>query len=221
MHLEVLVEDQSGKRMLDLIVPKIIDGAHTFRVHAYKGIGRIPKGLASKSDPAKRILLQELPRLLEGYGKAFASYPKGYAAHVAIVCDLDDRDMKKFLKDLDSTLSSCRTKPKTEFCLAIEEGEAWLLGDKQAVEKAYPKANKSVLSAYVYDSICGTWEVLANAIHTGGASALQRLGWQAVGHEKFKWADTITPHLNIERNGSPSLAHFVRRLETLGYTKPV
>jgi len=76
MHLEVLVEDQSGKKMLDALVPKIIDPAHTSRVHAYKGIGRIPKGLKAKSAPERRILMDQLPRLLQGYGNAFSKYPK-------------------------------------------------------------------------------------------------------------------------------------------------
>jgi hypothetical protein len=217
MHLEVLVDDQSGKKMLDALVPKIIDRAHTFRVHAYKGIGRIPKGMKAKSDPAKRILMDQLPRLLQGYGQAFSKYPKGYLAHVAVVCDLDDNNLKSFSKELKKTLDSCKKKPTTEFCFAIEEGEAWLLGDRVAVEAAYPRANKSVLQSYVYDSICGTWETLADAVYPGGSVALKQRGWQAVGHEKSKWAEAISPHVDIARNASPSFSEFFKRLRTLGY----
>ena len=43
MHLEILVEDQSGKQALDILVPKLIEDTHTFVVHPYRGIGRIPK----------------------------------------------------------------------------------------------------------------------------------------------------------------------------------
>jgi len=43
MHFEILVEDQSGKKALDILVPKIIGDRHTFKIRAYKGIGRIPK----------------------------------------------------------------------------------------------------------------------------------------------------------------------------------
>lgn len=42
---------------------------NTWRVHAYKGIGKIPKDIGKKANPAKRILLDQLPRLLRGYGK--------------------------------------------------------------------------------------------------------------------------------------------------------
>jgi hypothetical protein len=219
MHLEVLVEDQSGKRMLDEIIPKIIHGSHTFRVHAYKGIGRIPKGLKPTSEPAKRILLDQLPRLLQGYGVAFSKYPSGYSAHVAVVCDLDDRNLETFARQLRKTLEQCRKKPPTEFCLAIEEGEAWLLGDRAAIESAYPRASRKVLDAYVYDSICGTWETLANAVYPGGVAALKQNGSQAVGHEKFKWAETISPRIEVTRNASPSFINFSDRLEKLGFRR--
>ena len=33
MHFEILVEDQSGKKALDILIPKLITNAHTFKVH--------------------------------------------------------------------------------------------------------------------------------------------------------------------------------------------
>ena len=62
MHFEILVEDQSGKKALEILVPKIIDNNHTFKIHAYKGIGRIPKNLGGNIDASKRILLDRLPK---------------------------------------------------------------------------------------------------------------------------------------------------------------
>ena len=53
MHFEILVEDQSGKRMLDILIPKIIDDQHTFKVIDYQGIGRIPRNLTSGTDVEK------------------------------------------------------------------------------------------------------------------------------------------------------------------------
>ena len=91
MHFEILIEDKSGKKALDIIVPKILGDRNTFKVHAYKGIGRIPKNLEHRSDASKRILLERLPKLLQGYGSAFKNYPNSYKAAVIIVCDLDDR----------------------------------------------------------------------------------------------------------------------------------
>ena len=45
MHIEMLVEDLSGKKALDVLVPRIIGDHDTFRVHSYKGIGHIPKNM--------------------------------------------------------------------------------------------------------------------------------------------------------------------------------
>ena len=45
MHFEILVEDRSGKKALDILVPKLIGDHHTFIVHSYRGIGKIPKNM--------------------------------------------------------------------------------------------------------------------------------------------------------------------------------
>ena len=69
MHFEILVEDLSGKKALDVLVPKMIEDQDTFKVHSYKGIGRIPKHMRDAIDPSKRILLTNLPKLLKGYSE--------------------------------------------------------------------------------------------------------------------------------------------------------
>lgn len=95
MHFELLVEDSSGKVALENLVPKILGTEHTFRIHAYKGIGRIPKGLKPSSDPSKRILLDQLPQLIRGYGQTFANYPTNTAILI-VVCDLDQHCLSVF-----------------------------------------------------------------------------------------------------------------------------
>lgn len=218
MHFEILVEDQSGKKALDILVPKIIGNDHTFRVIDYKGIGRIPKNLGAKGDASKRILLNQLPRLLRAYGNTFANYPADYPAAVIFVCDLDDKCLKAFRQELFNILNDCNPKPETRFCISIEEGEAWFLGDIPAVKSAYPKAKDTVLNAYVNDSICGTWERLADAAYDGGSTALSAKGWQAVGAEKSQWAERISPHMDVTNNASPSFAYFRQKLLELAGT---
>ncbi|MBF0109840.1 MAG: hypothetical protein HQL76_11755 [Magnetococcales bacterium] len=215
MHFEILVEDQSGKKALDVLVPKIIGTGHTFVVHPYKGIGRVPKDLRGTSDPGKRILLDRLPRLLRGYGNTFSSYPADYLAAVIVVCDLDDKCLKAFRNELRNILNSCNPVPETRFCVAIEEGEAWFLGDIPAVKAAYPSAKDDVLNGYVQDSICGTWEKLADAIYLGGSARLSAKGWQAIGAEKSEWAEQIAPHMDVATNRSGSFAYFRDRLLAL------
>ena len=220
MHFEILVEDQSGKTMLDILMKKIIDKPHTSEVKAYKGIGHIPKNLTSSTDARKRILLDQLPRLLRGYGKKFAGYPPNYPAAVIVVCDLDDKCLKAFRQELLAVLDACNLKPETRFCIAIEEGEAWLLGDIPAIKAAYPNAKDNVLGSYVNDSICGTWELLANAVSSGGASGLKKKGWPVVGREKSVWAEKITPHMNVDNNDSPSFRYFRERVQNLAQATP-
>ena len=219
MHFEILVEDQSGKGMLDILVPKIIGDQHTFEVHPYKGIGHIPKNLTSRTDARKRILLDQLPRLLRGYGKTFAGYSPNYPAAVIVVCDLDNKCLKAFRQELFAVLNACDPKPETRFCVAIEEGEAWLLGDIPAVKAAYPNAKDSVLSRYENDSIRGTWELLADAVSSGGVSGLKKKGGQ-VGREKSVWAEKITPHMNVDLNASPSFRYFREKVRGLAQATP-
>lgn len=214
MHFEILVEDQSGKEMLDILIPRIVGNMHTFIVHSYKGIGRIPRNMRDARKASNRILMDNLPKLLKGYGKTRAGR-KNFSEAVILVCDLDDHCLKTFREELNGILDACNPKPDARFCIAIEEGEAWLLGDLNAVKKAYPRAQGSVLADYVNDSICGTWESLADAVYPGGATELSAKGWQAVGAEKTKWAEEISSHMDVENNLSPSFRYFCKNMRGL------
>ena len=101
------------------------------------------------------------------------------------------------------------------FCIAIEEGEAWLLGDIFAIKAAYPKAQDNVLNGYENDSICGTWELLADAVFNNGSDALKKQGWQAVGRAKSAWAENIAPHMDVDANASPSFRYFRDKVRDL------
>lgn len=212
MHIEVLVEDSSGAKLIEALLPTLIGShsdPHTWRTLPYKGIGRLPAGLSARSDPAKRALLDQLPRLLKGYGKTL-----GIDA-VVVVVDSDRRDCKAFLGELKALLRNCQPAPNTLFRLAIEEMEAWFLGDRQALLAAYPRAKKDVLGRYQQDSVCGTWELLADALHPGGSAAIRAAGWPLPGKIKHEWAKQIGPRMNIEDNLSPSFCKFrdgLRRL---------
>jgi hypothetical protein len=206
MYVELLVEDVSGKKAMDILIPKLIGSDKAVRIHTYKGLGRIPKGLKPNDNASKRKLLDQLPRLLQGLGKVPA------CKAVVVICDLDNKNEQQFLNELDIVLDSCNPKPNAAFCLAIEEFEAWYLGDLNAVRKAYPRAKSNVLSGYVNDSICGTWEVLADAVCAGGSKVLNKKGWQAVGEQKSIWAETISPHMNVEENASPSFKEMREKL---------
>jgi hypothetical protein len=212
MHFEFLVEDQSGKKALEILVPKMLGNDITYRVISYKGIGRISRGLKPKTEANKRILLDQLPKLLQGYGKSPHFRDSG---QIVVVCDLDDKDKNSFSEELNSVLNACNPKPRASFCLAIEEFEAWYLGDLDAIRKAYPNADNKVLNRYKNDSICGTWELLADAVYKGGRKALSDKGWQAEGEQKSVWAEKISPHMDVDINKSPSFVEMYEKLKDI------
>jgi hypothetical protein len=207
MHFEILIEDRSGEVLLQSLLTKILGSngdVHSWRTHAYRGIGRLPPDLRGKTDPWKRVILNQLLRILSGYGKSL----QGQDAAVVVVVDLDGRDCIGFKGELVQVLRHCHPKPRALFRISIEETEAWLLADRNAVRKAFPRAKVNVLESYVQDSICGTWEVLADAVFPGGSSKLKAEGYPRIGEEKCSWASLIGSHLNVEDNLSPSLQAF-------------
>ena len=161
-------------RALNILLEKMLGrnhGDHSWRTHAYNGLGHIPRNLHAAHDPSRRLLLNRLPELIRGYGNSLGS-----ESSVIVVVDLDDGDCTAFKDELLDILRSCDPRPTVLFRIAIEESEAWLLGDPAAVKGAYPRAREPVLNRHRQDSICGTWEVLADAVHPGGAADLKRLG---------------------------------------------
>lgn len=214
MHFEILIEDKSGEEFLNIILPQIIIDPHTFNIHSYRGIGSLPTHLNPRHDPKKRVLLNKLPKILNGYGKTFKKQ-EGYKSAVVVICDLDTRCLHQFRESLFNILNNCHSKPDTLFCIAIEEGEAWLLGDIPAILKAYPHAKNTILNRYVNDSICGTWECLADAVYPGGSTSLKSKGYQSIGIEKSKWALNICPNMDISTNKSQSFNYLKRKIEEI------
>ena len=206
MHFEVLVEDRSCSIALETVMEKILGANHEYhswRIHSYRGLGHVPRNMQSLSDPRKRILLERLPRILQGYGQSLSDL-----AAVIVVVDLDDRDCMVFKSELIDVLNSCNPRPKTLFRIAIEESEAWLLGDREAVIGGFPNAKEPILDSYVQDSICGTWEVLADAVYPGGSTRLVTLGYPDIGIAKCEWAKLIAPLMDVDRNRSKSFQVF-------------
>ena len=130
MHFEILVEDASGKNILQSIMQKNLGPTgqnHTYRIISYKGLGHIPKGLGGKTDPKKRVLLDRLPRLLKGYGKSLRNIP----GSVIVVVDLDHRDCLVFKQELMDILNGIDPCPTTLFRITIEgDGSLVVRGSK-------------------------------------------------------------------------------------------
>jgi len=217
MHFEILVEGQTELTALSSSILTQILGTygkpHTWKIHKHRGIGKLPEDLVARHKPADQTLLHNLPVKLRAYGKSLQPDQV-----VVVLVDLDDRpDCKAFKRDLLGILDVCQPKPSVTFRIAIEELEAWFLGDQEAIQAAYPNAKLDILENYQQDSICGTWELLANAIHPGGLGALQNKGKRSplTLEEKRKWATKITQKMDVNKNLSPSFCCFRDKLREL------
>ena len=84
------------------------------------------------------MLLDNLPRLLSGYGKTL-----GIDA-VVVILDSDRRSCVDVLLELNLILDGCQPKPNALFRIAIEEMEAWYFGDRLALLAAYPRAKQDI-----------------------------------------------------------------------------
>jgi hypothetical protein len=208
MHFEFLVEDSSTTRLLGHLLPKLIgrySDPHTWELHSYRGNGRIPPGLEQISNPAQRLLLSRLPKLLAGYAKK-----PGYDA-IVVVCDTDRQECDKFLTQLRAVASDAGAEAITMFRLAIEETEAWYLGDRDALLKAYPKAKKRQLDAYSQDSVCDTWERLADIVHPRGSRVVHDADGPTAGDLKHEMGQPHRPPHGPRPQPLPQLRQTPRR----------
>lgn len=209
MHFEILVEGQVELTALSILMKDIVGeygNPHTWKIHKHRGIGRIPDDPSVDPNKHDQTLLHNLPARLRAYGREDRS-----DFVVVVLVDLDDRsDCITFKNDLASLLSYCDAEPRTLFRIAIEELEAWFLGDQAAIRSAYPRAKQAVLESYEQDSQCGTWEKLADVVHPGGSSALRKHGKRSVRilEQKWVWAKEICPAMNVDDNQSPSFQQF-------------
>ncbi len=153
MHLEILVEEFSMKRALDILVPKIIGDLHSFTVHDFR----------SKGD-----LLSKLESRLRGYNKQRT----GWDFRIVVLVDEDRQDCSKLKEKMNQIASNTGVADITLNRIVVEELEAWYFGDIPALRKAYPKIPESIGSQSKYrdpDHITGgTWEALDRLLVQSG-----------------------------------------------------
>lgn len=212
MYFQYLIEDQSGKILIDQVMQKFTAKYPHARYDckSFKGIGGFAKKRTIHEIKTGK-LLNDLGMYLRGFDKSL----RGISAAIVIVLDSDDREQKDFCRQLEEIAVNNAIETDHIFCIAVEEMEAWLLGDEQAILKAYPDAKRHVIEAYEQDSICGTWEVLADAIYPGGRQRLYKdhKSYSEIGKLKSEWAKNIGPYMKLENNASPSFQLFIEAIE--------
>ena len=212
MHFQFLIEDQSGGILINQLMKKIsiVYPSVTVDYKSFKGIGGFTKNSKIKEIKTGK-LLNDLALYLKGFNKRL----QFTNSVIMIVLDNDTRNPKDFRNELEFVASQNNISIDHVFCIAVEEIEAWLLGDREAVLAAYPNARVSVLDNYVQDSICGTWEILADATYHGGYKKFMKdcgETYSEIGKHKCEWAEKIGQYMIWERNCSPSFKLFMTEI---------
>lgn len=208
MHFCFLIEDHSSEVLIKILMQKLLADypMDTYECRGFKGIGGLKKKSGIK-DIKTGKLLTDLPIYLRGFDKSL----KGFPAVIIVVLDNDDRDTETFRNALEKIVVDNHIDIDHVFCIAVEEVEAWLLGDKGAIRKAYPEARMSAMKNYEQDSICGTWEILADVVYPGGFKVMKKEcpTFMEIGRYKAKWAENIGRFMDVDQNISPSFRFFV------------
>ena len=214
MYFQFLIEDQSSEVLINIIMKKIISIYPQLQISydskSFRGIGGFTKKNMLK-DTKTGNLLNDLATYLRGFNKSL----QGIEAAIFVVLDNDKRDTSSFYEQLEKVALENNISIDHVFCIAVEEVEAWLLGDEVAISEAYPKYKSSFLKKYVQDSVCGTWEVLANVVYPGGIEKIRKnnYSYMIIGTLKSEWAKNIGLNMNIFSNNSPSFNHFISEIK--------
>lgn len=214
IHLELLVEDRSGGLYLFHLMESLLQNTEyqnqvQLHLRPHRGSGGFHFDWKAKPQPGHSALLSLLPAKFRAHAALGESYP----CVLVVVMDSDDHPVGQLVQGIAKMAGQFAGPVPVVIGIAVEELEAWALGDWQAIQEAYPDAAQAVYQTYQQDSICGTWECLARILlPEDKAEALIQLGYPAAGQMKHQWASTIAPHLSASRNRSPSFRVFQKKI---------
>ncbi len=194
MHFEILVEEYSAEIALRNLLSKLVCGDHTYRIITSQG---------------KNDLIKNLPAKLRGYRKWLSKNMT-----ILVVVDRDNDDCFALKNKIDQMaqeaglVSKSNVESGNDFDvmirLAIEELEAWFIGDYQAVLAAYPRVNQNFHKKAKFrdpDRISGgTWEALE--------ALLKSAEYFKQGYRKIEAANNISTYMAPLKNRSKSFQVF-------------
>ena len=198
MKIHILVEGPSERAFLEPWIRRLrLECA--VRIHPHEGKGALPDDPTLPPDPANRSLLHQLPAKLRAFEGALSAEES-----VVVLVDADDDDCVALTAALDSIAREYAPTSRVLVRIAIEEIEAFYLGDLKALEKAFPHADMELARSHIPDSICGTWELFGRVIDDDGA-------------RKTDWAHSMGSVMTTTpaRNRSPSFGALCRALKRL------
>lgn len=203
MHVEVLLEELSAEAALGELLPRLLPAGSSWALHPFQG---------------KHDLLSKLPDRLRAYARGWL--PDDHRIVVLVDADQDDcRVLKRRLEEaaaLVGLTTRSATGPDGRFVvlnrIAVEELEAWFLGDVEALIAAYPGVPRNLAHRRGFrdpDAVPGgTWEALERV--------LQNAGYFRSGLRKIEAAGRIAEQMEPSRNRSHSFRCFAEGLASLG-----
>lgn len=204
MTIHVFVEGPSEVALIEPWSKRLLKGCPV-KVHPHEGKGRLPTDIHATPDPRHRGLLDQLPAKL----RAFAN--DTHIHGIVVLVDADDDDCTALRTAIEQAAQTCSPGLRVVARIAIEETEAFYLGDLRALKSAFPDADMDRARDYEPDSICGTWELLGAIVNDDSGD---KVGWA----ERMGKTITTSP----EKSRSPSFRALIRALKRLAApaTKP-
>lgn len=196
MTIHVLVEGPSERVFFEHWLRRLLR-AEEVKIHPHQGKGSLPRDLESRPDHRRRGLLDQLPAKLRGFANAMDLNTD----QVLILVDADGDDPATLLQAITDAVGKVAPDVSVMLRLAVEETEAFYLGDLRALRRAFPRADMAKARSYEPDSICGTWELFAEIVDDMGAN-------------KVAWAEAMGPLLTtkVSVTRSPSFKALIRGL---------
>jgi hypothetical protein len=189
MHILCFVEEPSAEVALSNIFPKLLSNQTSFQFIVFQG---------------KQDLLDNLISRLNGYSSWL---PEDWK--ILVLIDEDRQDCLVLKQQLEEATRVSGLISKSQAHgekfqvinrIAIEELEAWFIGDVDALRQAYPRVPASLGNRQRFrdpDSVAGgTWEALE--------SILQSCGYCPAGYPKIHAAQRISNFMDPSRNRSRS-----------------
>jgi Domain of unknown function (DUF4276) len=192
--LEVLVEEPSAEAMLRTVIPRIVGDRAEFEIRVFQG---------------KPDLVGKLPQRLAGYGR----WIQDSNTKVVILLDRDDDDCIALKRKIEGMASAAGLSTRADAGslqsalvltrIAVEELEAWFLGDVPALREVYPRVSGSLGQQARFrdpDAVVDTWRALERLLNSHG--------YHKGGLRKVQNARDVAAHMNVEGNQSHSFVAF-------------
>ena len=173
MKVFVLVEGQSEKALLERWAPRAFPG-HQFLIRPHQGKGAIPRLVRAPPPKRQRGLLDQLPATLRAYAASCSSDEA-----VLVLIDADEDNCEELKNRLLDVATQVCPRLRVVFRIAIEETEAFYLGDLKALKAAFPQSDIVRARDLEPDSRPpqGTAEIFAEIV---GDGALRKVEWAEI-----------------------------------------